>query len=45
MKHKKRPYERPTIVKEQRMDFPLRILEAETGQVVCKQCSSCHACR
>lgn len=44
-KEKKSSYERPVLVKEKKMDFPIRILEASGKQVVCKQCSSCHACR
>ena len=40
----KEKYERPTVVKEQGMTFPMRILN-KGKVVVCKQCSSCHACR
>ena len=43
--HKKLAYERPISVKEKKMSFPIRILEASGRAVVCKQCSSCHACR
>ncbi len=40
----KQPYERPVVVKQATMDFPLRVLQA--GRViVCRQCSSCHGCR
>lgn len=38
-------YERPILVKERKMAFPIRIIEAKGKRVVCKQCSSCHACR
>ncbi len=42
---KKRVYEKPRITKEVKMQFPLKMIEAKTKQVVCKQCSSCHSCR
>lgn len=45
MKSKKRTYERPILVKEKRMDFPVQIIEANGKRLVCKQCSSCHGCR
>ena len=38
-------YEKPSIVKQTKMRFPLDILEAKGKGVVCKQCSSCHSCR
>lgn len=38
-------YEKPKIVKQTKMQFPLDIIETESGQKVCKQCSSCHSCR
>ncbi len=38
------PYEKPIVVKERGMNFPLRIL-ANGRDVVCKQCSACHGCR
>ena len=42
----RRPYERPTIIKISKMDFPLQIMTASTDKpMVCKQCSSCHGCR
>ncbi len=41
----KKKYEKPTIVKLEGMDFPKRIIEASSGQSVCKQCSACHGCR
>ena len=44
MKHWKK-YEKPWIVKEKKMTFPMKIIQAKTGDVVCKQCSSCHGCK
>lgn len=38
-------YQKPIIVKIEKMDFPIRILESKGNRVVCKQCSSCHNCR
>jgi hypothetical protein len=40
-----RSYEKPKIVKQTKMRFPIEILEASGKGVVCKQCSSCHNCR
>jgi len=37
-------YEKPVIIKQAEMTFPIDIIEA-IGGVVCKQCSSCHTCR
>ncbi len=45
MQKTKKPYERPVVVKQERMTFPLEILEAKGKRVVCRQCSSCHGCR
>jgi hypothetical protein len=42
---KKINYERPIVVKERKMTFPIQIIEAKGKRVVCKQCSSCHGCR
>jgi len=42
---KKTKYEQPILVKEKRMTFPTKIIEAKGKRVVCKQCSSCHGCR
>jgi hypothetical protein len=42
---KKEVYERPTIAKERKMEFPLRLIIASGKKVVCNQCSSCHGCR
>jgi len=38
-------YEKPTVVKAERMTFPIEIIQANGKHIVCKQCSSCHACR
>jgi hypothetical protein len=45
MEKRKISYERPIIVKEKKMNFPLEIIQANGKRVVCKQCSSCHSCR
>ena len=45
MKMAKLSYERPIVVKEREMNFPLEIIQANGKRVVCKQCSSCHGCR
>ncbi len=41
---KQKKYEKPQIIKQAKMTFPIDILEANNG-CVCKQCSSCHSCR
>jgi len=38
-------YEKPVIVKQTKMTFPIDILEANGKNFVCRQCSSCHGCR
>ncbi len=38
-------YEKPVIVKQTKMTFPIDIREANGKGVVCKMCSSCHSCR
>lgn len=38
-------YEKPVVIKQTKMDFPLEIIQANGKRVVCKQCSSCHSCR
>lgn len=42
---KNEKYEKPIIVKEIKMSFPIDIIEATGKGVVCKQCSACHNCR
>lgn len=41
----RRPYEVPTLVKVEKMNFPTVIIERNGRRLVCKQCSSCHSCR
>lgn len=41
----KRAYEKPILVKENIMKFPLQIIDKANKKVVCKQCSGCHGCR
>lgn len=38
-------YEKPKIVKVNKMKFPIDIIESTGKGVVCKQCSACHNCR
>ena len=38
-------YEKPKIVKQTKMRFPIDIIESTSKGQVCKQCSSCHSCR
>ncbi|MFH0808787.1 MAG: hypothetical protein V1888_04195 [archaeon] len=42
-----RLYEKPTITKQEKMSFPLDILNSKYSEPghICKQCSSCHSCR
>ena len=41
----KAQYEKPIVQKMKRMTFPVDIIQANGQRLVCKQCSSCHACR
>ncbi len=42
----KKLYEKPTIIKEETMNFPLEIIATATGEkILCRQCSSYHGCR
>ncbi len=41
----KKPYERPIVIKEKAMRFPLRVLTGSGKEIVCNQCSACHGCR
>ena len=43
MKPKK--YEKPKIVRQTKMRFPIDIIEATGIGTVCRQCSACHNCR
>ncbi len=45
LKIRARVYQRPQIVKETGMRFPLDLIESTAEGVVCHQCSSCHGCR
>ena len=45
MNKKTERYEKPKIVKQTKMTFPTKILQAMGKGVVCRQCSSCHGCR
>lgn len=45
MEKKRIAYECPVLVKEKKMTFPIQIIKADGRRVVCRQCSSCHACR
>lgn len=38
-------YEKPKIVKEEVMRFPVALIEASIKGTVCRQCSACHGCR
>jgi hypothetical protein len=39
-------YEKPTIKKQEKMEFPLKIVNANSKtDITCRQCSSCHGCR
>lgn len=38
-------YEKPIIIKQIKMTFPIDILETNNKNYVCRQCSSCHGCR
>ena len=40
-----RVYEKPTIARCARMDFPMEIMEKYNGGRYCVQCSGCHGCR
>lgn len=44
-KEETKKYEKPAIVKQTKMTFPIDIMEANGKGVVCRQCSSCHSCR
>jgi len=44
-KSKEKKYEKPIIVKQAKMTFPIDIMEDNGKGMVCRQCSSCHSCR
>lgn len=41
----KRRYEKPMIEKQEKMTFPIDIIESFNGGRFCVQCSGCHGCR
>lgn len=41
----KKKYQKPVIIKQAKMTFPIDIVSRDGKQPVCKQCSSCHGCR
>ena len=44
MDRQKKKYEKPILIKEKTMNFPLEIIVSDK-KIVCRQCSSCHGCR
>lgn len=44
-KEKIKKYEKPVIIKQTKMTFPIDIMVANGKGCVCRQCSSCHGCR
>lgn len=45
MKKEKARYEKPVLIKEKTMNFPIEIINAlGGGRMVCHQCSNCHGC-
>lgn len=42
---KMKKYQKPRIVRQDKMRFPLRGLENLNKELACRQCSSCHGCR
>jgi len=46
MKAKKKViYEKPEIIKAEKMIFMFEPFKAGVSNVACRQCSSCHGCR
>ena len=41
----KKIYSKPVMEKKLEMRIGEEVVEAATGKIVCKQCSSCHGCR
>jgi len=43
----KENYEKPTLVKAEKMTFPMEAIKnlSLESKVSCRQCSSCHGCR
>jgi cytochrome c len=44
MKKQKKKYEKPILIKEKTMSFPIEII-VSGKKIVCRQCSACHGCR
>jgi hypothetical protein len=42
---KTKAYAKPEILKQEKMDFPLRGVQGDGKELACRQCSSCHGCR
>ena len=38
-------YEKPEVIKIEKMNFMFEPFKKGVSNVVCKQCSSCHGCR
>jgi len=41
----KEKYEKPIILEEVHMNFPVDLIKQSNFRYSCKQCSSCHGCR
>ena len=41
----KRKYEKPLVEKQEKMTFPMEIIESFNSGRFCVQCSGCHGCR
>ena len=44
-KVKKIAYEKPVLIKEKTMNFPIELINDSNKKIVCRQCSGCHGCR
>jgi len=44
-KIEKKLYKKPIIKKEEKMKFPIEIINTKNKKTICKQCSGCHSCR
>ena len=42
---KKATYEKPIIIKQKKMTFPMDLIAKFNGGRFCVQCSGCHGCR
>ena len=41
----KKKYQKPEIIKEKSMNFPIDIILLSGRKIACRQCSGCHGCR